>query len=192
MSRNTMRICWLGLVIMIAGCNGKSEEAKEEQTTNKSPQTLIAVIDLNVVAHEIGAQDKIDRSVMDKKAELANRMADYEMKLSGEPADQEMAIKRQAQLAQTQLLAHRAQLKQQLLAQIRPVAYLAAQERGMEIVLTAAQVYAAGPNVDITQDVVKRIQIINQSTENGSSAGLEESPVRLAELPAGGGDFQPQ
>ncbi len=192
MSRNTMRICWLGLVIMIAGCNGKSEEAKEEQTTNKSPQTLIAVIDLNVVAHEIGAQDKIDRSVMDKKAELANRMADYEMKLSGEPADQEMAIKRQAQLAQTQLLAHRAQLKQQLLAQIRPVAYLAAQERGMEIVLTAAQVYAAGPNVDITQDVVKRIQTINQSTENGSSAGLEESPVRLAELPAGGGDFQPQ
>ena len=192
MSRNTMRICWLGLVIMIAGCNGKSEEAKEEQPTNKSPQTLIAVIDLNVVAHEIGAQDKIDRSVMDKKAELANRMADYEMKLSGEPADQEMAIKRQAQLAQTQLLAHRAQLKQQLLAQIRPVAYLAAQERGMEIVLTAAQVYAAGPNVDITQDVVKRIQTINQSTENGSSAGLEESPVRLAELPAGGGDFQPQ
>lgn len=192
MSRNTMRICWLGLVIMIAGCNGKSEEAKEEQTTNKSPQTLIAVIDLNVVAHEIGAQDKIDRSVMDKKAELANRMADYEIKLSGEPADQEMAIKRQAQLAQTQLLAHRAQLKQQLLAQIRPVAYLAAQERGMEIVLTAAQVYAAGPNVDITQDVVKRIQTINRSTENGSSAGLEESPVRLAELPAGGGDFQPQ
>ena len=192
MSRNTMRICWLGLVIMIAGCNGKSEEAKEEQTTNKSPQTLIAVIDLNVVAHEIGAQDKIDRSVMDKKAELANRMADYEIKLSGEPADQEMAIKRQAQLAQTQLLAHRAQLKQQLLAQIRPVAYLAAQERGMEIVLTAAQVYAAGPNVDITQDVVKRIQTINRSTENGSSAGLEESPVRLAELPGGGGDFQPQ
>ena len=192
MSRNTMRICWLGLVIMIAGCNGKSEEAKEEQTTNKSPQTLIAVIDLNVVAHEIGAQDKIDRSVMDKKAELANRMADYEIKLSGEPADQEMAIKRQAQLAQTQLLAHRAQLKQQLLAQIRPVAYLAAQERGMEIVLTAAQVYAAGPNVDITQDVVKRIQSINQSTENGSSAALEESPVRLAELPGGGGDFQPQ
>ena len=79
-----------------------------------------------------------------------------------------------------------------MLAQIRPVAYLAAQERGMEIVLTAAQVYAAGPNVDITQDVVKRIQTINRSTENGSSAGLEESPVRLAELPAGGGDFQPQ
>ena len=192
MSRNTMRTCWLGLVIIIAGCNGKSEEVKEEQTTKKSSQALIAVIDLNVVAQEIGAQDKIDRSVTDKKAELANRMADYETKLSGPPADQEMAIKRQAQLAQTQLLAHHAQLKQQLLDQIRPVAYLAAQERGMEIVLTAAQVYAAGPNVDITQDVVKRIQTINRSTENGSSAGLEESPVRLAELPAGGGDFQPQ
>lgn len=192
MSRITMRTCWLGLVIVIAGCNGQPEEAKEEQAPEKSPQALIAVIDLNVVAHEIGAQDKIDRSVTEKKAELANRMADYEKKFSGEPADQEMAIKRQAQLAQTQLLAHRAQLKQQLLAQIRPVAYLAAQEKGMEIVLTAAQVYAAGPNVDITQDVVKRIQTINKSTENGSSAGLEEPPVRLAELPGGGGDFQPQ
>ncbi len=192
MSRNTKRTCWLGLVILVAGCNAKPEEAKMPDEVETSAQALIAVIDLNVVAQEIGAQEKIDRSLTDKKAELANRVTDYETNFRGESSGQEDAIKRQAQLAQTQLLAHHAQLKQQLLAQIRPVAYLAAQERGMEIVLTAAQVYAAGPNVDITQDVVKRIQRMNQLGDEEKSVDLKESPVRVAELPSGGGDFQPQ
>ena len=173
-------------------CNAKPEEAKMPDEVETSAQALIAVIDLNVVAQEIGAQEKIDRSLTDKKAELANRVTDYETNFRGESSGQEDAIKRQAQLAQTQLLAHHAQLKQQLLAQIRPVAYLAAQERGMEIVLTAAQVYAAGPNVDITQDVVKRIQRMNQLGDEEKSVDLKESPVRVAELPSGGGDFQHQ
>ena len=211
MSQNTKLICLLCCLVVLAGCQGqKSEDDSQAAATNLTPE-LIAVIDLNVVAQEIGAQTKIDLSLKQKeaellkkfnglKAELGRRVSDFQA-ANGDLNDHqqneldEMATKNQstltlqAQAAQSQLLAHHAQLKQKLLAQIRPVAYNVAQEKGMQIVLTVGQVYAAGPNVDITQDVVKRVQAINDSAAEYKIA--EEPPTRVAKLP-GGGEFMPR
>ena len=212
MSRNLYRVCVLCTLVTMAGCQKKAEQNDTEAAAiPAAKQDLIAVIDLNLVAEEIGAQAKIDRSLKEKeqellkkfnglKAELGRKVADLQKpsqdlndqrqnQLDAMTAQNQDMLTLQAQAAQSQLLAYHTQLKQKLLSQIRPVAYQVVQEKGMQIVLTVGQVYAAGPNVDITQDVVKRIQTINQSASKGPAPG--EPVTQVASLP-GGGEFMPR
>jgi Skp family chaperone for outer membrane proteins len=214
MSHDRFRIIGiLGFLLLMAGCNRQNDNAEEQAASKPQPlQELIAVIDLNVVAQEIGAQAKIDRSLKEKeqelleqfnglREELGRRVTDLQqagqdlndqqkIRLQSLTAENRNKLTLQAQAAQSQLLAHHSQLKQKLLAQIRPVAYSVAQEKGMQIVLTVGQVYAAGPNVDITQDVVKRIQTLNKSAATEMPGGGTDGQ-RVAVLP-GGGDFMPR
>lgn len=212
MSRFSNLTSLLCFVLICAGCNKQEkEESKAETSLEPAAAEFIAVIDLNVVAQEIGAQTKIDLSLKQKeeellrnynglKAELGRKVADHgtaggdlndqqQNRLDQLNAENQNTLTLQAQAAQSQLIAYHGQLKQKLLAEIRPVAYTVAKEKGMQIVLTVGQVYAAGPNVNITQDVVKRIQAINKSSALSQSA--DEPPVRISELP-GGGEFVPR
>lgn len=213
MSRFSNLTCLLCIALAVAGCNKKEKEDTDKAAAVAAPASsdLIAVIDLNVVAQEIGAQAKIDVSLKNKEQELLSRFNGLKTELERKVADLKMnsdnlndqqqneldqltvenqnKLTLQAQAAQSQLVAHHSQLKQKLLAEIRPVAYQVAQEKGMQIVLTVGQVYAAGPNVNITNDVVKRIREINESA--AAMAEPAEAPPRYAELP-GGGEFTPR
>jgi len=205
--------CLLCLMVAVSGCNKK--EKKEESKSAEAPATiaseLIAVIDLNRVAQEIGAQAKIDLSLKNKEQELLTRFNGLKAELSRRVTElksgksdlndqkqnelDQMTVEHQnkltlqAQVAQSQLLAHHSGLKQKLLSDIRPVAYQVARDKGMQIVLTVGQVYAAGPQVNITSDVVTRIKEINE--KNAVSQKSEPETPRVAVLPHGG-EFTPR
>ena len=211
MSRSLNLICLLCLAVAISGCNKKDKEETTEAAIFAPPKDLIAVIDLNVVAEEIGAQTKIDFLLKKKEEELINRFNGLKEELrrkvdSLSTANQDLNDQKQnaldeltaenqnmltleMQAAQTQLVAFHSQLKQKLLGEIRPVAYQVAQEKGMQIVLTVGQVYAAGPNVNITYDVAKRIKKNNEASAANEKPAKQ--PPRVAELP-GGGEFTPR
>ncbi len=211
MSRLFNLICLLCMAVVVTGCNKQEKKVSEATTIETTPKDLIAVIDLNVVAQEIGAQTKIDLSLKQKEEELLSRFNGLQAELGRKvallksenkdlndqaqneldqlTAENQGKLTLQAQAAQSQLLAFHSGLKQKLLSQIRPVAYQVAQEKGMQIVLTVGQVYAAGPNVNITHDVVKRIKEINESV--AAKQPQQEKPNRVANLP-GGGEFTPR
>ena len=194
------------------GCNKKEAVQAPATETKVDVNDLVAVIDLNLVAQEIGAQAKIDVSVNEReeafskqlnglKEELGRRVEELQSTVATD-SDEESKTKLQtlirdnnnklalqSQAFQTQLLGHRAQLQQKLLNDIRPVAYNIAQAKGMQIVLTVGQVYAAGPNVDITQDVIKRIKEINDSTATSQPT---KGPVAHSAALPGGGEFVPR
>lgn len=211
MSRLFNLICLLCMAVVVTGCNKQEKKVSEATTIETTPKDLIAVIDLNVVAQEIGAQTKIDLSLKQKEEELLSRFNGLQAELGRKvallksenkdlndqaqneldqlTAENQGKLTLQAQAAQSQLLAFHSGLKQKLLSQIRPVAFQVAQEKGMQIVLTVGQVYAAGPNVNITHDVVKRIKEINESV--AAKQPQQEKPNRVANLP-GGGEFTPR
>ena len=196
------------------GCNGKKEKEMEEKSASvvTDASDLIAVIDLNAVAREIGASTKIDLALKKHeeelvsqfnglKAELGRRVGELQSanddlndqkqnQLDELTADNSAKLTMQAQAAQTQLSTHHSKLKQQLLNQIRPVAYEVAKERGMQLVLTVSQVYAAGPEVNITEEVIKRIKHINDSAQS-KAVSKQEVPRVAVKLP-GGGEFMPR
>ncbi len=194
------------------GCNKKEAVQAPATETKVDVNDLVAVIDLNLVAQEIGAQAKIDVSVNEReeafskqlnglKEELGRRVEtlqstvttdsdeESKAKLQSLIRDNNNKLALQSQAFQTQLLGHRSQLQQKLLNDIRPVAYNIAQAKGMQIVLTVGQVYAAGPNVDITQDVIKRIKEINESTAKSQPT---KGPVAHIGARPGGGEFMPR
>ncbi len=216
-----VRDCWIiGLVMVTAGLSGCGKTPDAQVATGPEPgapathcMDAIAVIDLNVVAEEIGARRKITESLKQREAELVHQLNGFrdelgrrvtEIKTQSDSdlndqnqsdldktlAENEAKISLQAQAAQTQLAAHHARLKLQLLNQVRPVAFQVAQSRGLSIVMTTSQVYAVAPERDITQEVIQAIQQLNDS--NLSQAPPPRDPgIRLAEMP-GGGEFMPR
>lgn len=189
MNRNIGYVGFLIGIVGLLGCN--AEEKTEEASAANEPIAaveMIAVIDLNIVAQEIGAQEKIDFAMRTKKEELESRLD----KIKLDEADVEKREALQAQAIQSQLLAHHTQLKQQFLSQVRPVALAVAQDQGMQIVMTTAQVYASGPGNNITQAVVKQIKELNRNLPQEIGADTQSPKVELAELPHGNGEFIPR
>ncbi len=208
-------LTWIALIYLLAalpGCRQSNTAQARFESDAASPLDLIAVIDLNVVAQEIGARDKINFALQQRENELIDELdqlksdlnqqrqsiqAEYGQDLNQQQqseldrllTEHQQKIGLQVQAAQSQLVTQQAQLKVKLLAEIRPVAYQIAQENGMQIVLTSSQVYVAGPNVDITQQVIQRIKQINAGSDSTSRS--EPPTMRVAEMP-GGGDFMPR
>ncbi|MGI9516534.1 MAG: OmpH family outer membrane protein [Pirellulaceae bacterium] len=198
-------------VLICCGCNSK--QVAEPAESPSADQELIAVIDLNLVAEEIGARTKIDMA-LDKrekellaqfnglKSELTRRETDLQDSFNDDlnddqqneldhlRAENQSKLNLQAQTASTRLAEFHAQLKQKLLNDIRPVAYQVAQDQGMKIVLTVGQVYAAGPNVDITQAVIKHIQSVNAANPETTNISPRGPVARVGDMP-GGGEFVP-
>lgn len=203
---------WLlsGLLICF-GCNSKQVAAPAESPS--ADQELIAVIDLNLVAEEIGARTKIDVALDKREQELLAQFNGLQLELTRREADlrdsfnedlkddqqneldrlraeNQSKLNLQAQTASTRLAEFHTQLKQKLLNDIRPVAYQVAQDEGMKIVLTVGQVYAAGPNVDITQAVIKHIQAVNAANPETTDVTPRGPDDRIGLMP-GGGEFVP-
>ena len=107
---------------------------------------------------------ELDRREINLRDSFSDDLNDDEQnELDQLRAENQSKLNIEAQAASTRLTAFHAQLKQKLLNDIRPIAYQVAQDQGMSLVLTVSQVYAAGPNVDITEAVIKRIQAINEA-----------------------------
>lgn len=202
----------LGCRQKVASSNDKNDAAGSTQSTS-SANDAIAVIDLNVVAEEIGARQKINDSLRVRETELSNQLSSFQEDLEGkleayrsglsaESSEQDKAklnemllqnrslVAKQAQAAQAQLAGYHASLNQTLFDQVRPVAFQVARSRGLSIVMTTNQVYAASPERDITHQVVEEIQRLNSTGEAAVSAVVEAPETRVAELP-GGGQFMP-
>lgn len=189
MNRNIGYVGIFLCLISLLGCNVEEKTEEASAAPDQAlPVDMIAVIDLNVVAHEIGAQEKIDRAMQTKKRDLENRLST--VKLAESDFQKREAL--QAQALQSQLLAHHAKLKQQFLSQVRPIALAVAQDQGMQIVMTTAQVYATGPGNDITQAVVKQILELNQFSPADVGVASESPAVKVVELPHGNGEFIPR
>lgn len=181
MNRNIGHVGLILCVFSLLGCNAEEKTdkaaAKDEQAP---PVEVIAVIDLNIVAQEIGAQEKIDFAMRTKKEELEARLGNEKRE-----ALQDQAI-------QSQLLAHHTKLKQQFLSQVRPIALAVAQDQGMQMVMTTAQVYATVPGNDITQAVVRQIRVLNQTPPQNLGSESQPPKAKLAQLPHGNGEFIPR
>lgn len=193
---------------LLTACSNNPEAVVE---SDKSTSTDIAVVDINEVARRIGAMEIIQQSMIDLEMELKTKLSQYRSDLDQEYEDQRTkysddlndqaqgeldsllvkhrnSFAEQSKLAQNQLAAHHNQLKKKLLNQVRPVAYEIANKKGMSVVMTTSQVYAAGPSSDITEAVAKRINEMN--SENGTE-NQEREGKRVADLP-GGGAFLPR
>ena len=206
-----------GLGLTIFGCSGGQQTGESNEETAPSPASSnwsdacqIAVIDINEVARQIGAMDKINASMGRMESELNGQLATYQETLDkrleeekqkfdtdlnerqqGELdallASRQRSLQQQTQLAGSQLAAHHNQLKLKLLNEIRPIAFEVARKRGMNLVVTTQQVYAARPEADITAEVVERIKQVNAHSDSREQSA---PATRVAELP-GGGAFKP-
>ena len=193
---------------LLTACSNNPETVVE---SNGSSNTDIAVVDINEIARQIGAMEIIQQSMIDLEMELKTKLSQYKSDLDQEYQDRRKeysddlndqaqdeldsllvkhrgSFSEQSMLAQNQLAAHHNQLKKKLLNQVRPVAYEIANKKGMSVVMTTSQVYAAGPSSDITEAVAKRINELN----SGNSAEKQaREGKRVADLP-GGGAFLPR
>lgn len=218
MFRTNWFLCLVVTTLVLGGC--KQKAAPTETTADPVGTTsaaglsdAIAVIDLNVVAEEIGARQKINESLKKRETELVGqisglrdeldrRTVEVKAKLDGDMNQQSQGdldkmlyenqakVELQAQAAQAQLTTHHGLLKKKLLDQIRPVAYQVAKSHGLSIVMTTSQVYAASPERDITQEVIREILRINEA-ESTALTTVKDPGIRVADMP-GGGDFLPR
>ena len=201
-------LCTIGLCVVGCGRGHKQVAEKPANVESFATSEKVAVIDINEVARQIGAMDKIRKSMAEFEAQLKTKLDGFKNELdlqyqdeqarrnedlnnhnSGELEDllakHQQAIGQQALLAENQLANHHNQLKLKLINQIRPIAFDIAKEQGMAMVLTTSQIYAAGPEADITKAVADRINKMNSSQEK-----TDDQIPRVANLP-GGGEFKP-
>lgn len=215
------------LILFESGCRkGSVEQPEVAGADNEAKQAAvaakgdccsdgIAVIDLSVLANEIGATELINESIQKREQELIGKLKEFRVELEERVAefqgknpedaegdkgglDQLLAenkarLAMQAQAAQSQLATHLATLQQKLFDDVRPVAWRIAQSRGLSVVMTTNQIYAALPERDITQAVVEEIRRINAENPEKSltGSGKLEGASRFAEMP-GGGSFLPR
>ncbi len=222
----------LGVVVMLAlldiGCRqgtveqpdvaGTKNEGSSSSAAAKSDPCCadgIAVIDLGVLANEIGATELINESIQKREQELLGKLDEFRNELEDRVAgfkeknpeseegdggdldkllaDNKARLALQAQAAQSHLATHLATLQQKLFDDVRPVAWRIAKSRGLSVVMTTSQIYAALPERDITQAVVEEIRRINAANadKNSTDKGQTPSGTRFAEMP-GGGSFLPR
>jgi len=207
--RSTILLLSAAVVLLSFGCNRTGHSVSQSDPPQDPPQPaeLIAVIDINEVARQIGAMDEIRQSLAEYQSDLTSKLNSFKDELNQQYLDEQerrtddlnahesgeldemlakhqRAISQQALLAENQLAKHHNQLTNRLIDQIRPVAFEIASEQGMQVVLTTAQIYAAGPQTDITQAVAQRM---NQ--QKAKSDEKKAAAPRVAELP-GGGEFR--
>lgn len=211
-------LCLVSTLCVPCGCKQKTASTEVPADSGGAATATgfsdaIAVIDLNLVAEEIGARQKINESLIKREVELVGqinglrdelerRATEVKARLDGDMNQQSQSdldkmlvenqakVDLQAQAAQAQLTTHHAMLKKQLLDQVRPVAFQVARTHGLSIVMTTSQVYAASPERDITQEVIREINRLNQAELTPMTSG-EDPGIRVADMP-GGGDFLPR
>ncbi len=217
MTCKPMLVPLLIVLLPLAGCGRKTDN---RSVTEAGPPPgfasipdRVAVIDLNIVAEEIGARRKITESLKRRELELMGQLdgfrdelvrradevkASYGSDLNDQRqteldqllSENDSKVALQAQAAQVQLASYHAQLKLKLLNEVRPVAWQVAESHDMSIVMTTSQVYAVSPERDITREVIEEIRKRN-TTESTSLLAPADGGIRVAEMP-GGGEFLPR
>ena len=200
--------------LFAVGCSHKAADVPATKVAESVKPTSatafsIAVIDLDRVADGIGAVDKMrvalqqfeQKTVADLQQSCATLFGESvpagsnfaEFDKSAAPlidrlsAEQQKEFAKHLRMAQNQLLARQKQVRDDFLNEVRPYAFQIARDQGCQLVLTTDQVYVATEQVDITDEVVRRISAINAAaaTGNSSAATTASPPAKLAS----GGSF---
>ena len=213
MLRTTTAV-FLSISLLSLGCRPESSSqtaSPPDQVATVSKST-IAVIDLSRLADGIGATEKIrdavhqaeqdlvrslvqdnpDVAATDAVQSLTDFTALAREKIEDLPAEKKQALAEETQAAQALLLQRQLELREQFQKQVSTVAFEVARERGFDMVLTTAQVFATTADHDITAGVIERIKQRNAGTAGNSSTGQPAKPqspaATTAKLP-GGGNF---
>ncbi len=166
-------------------------------------QWNVAVIDVNLISKEVGLLAAVQASLKNKQQEVTDRLGIMELGYKGKleeakkrygetlTAEQQKEIEEVTRGFNTSLLragdagrkeiaAFENQLKLHIVEEIRPIAYQIARERGFSIVLTTQQIFAAGPDVNLTATVIERYKATHP----------QAAPTKPEQIISRGGEFK--
>lgn len=206
-------ICLLVVSIIFHGCSRQqsaqeSNESDSNGSKSDSSKASIAVIDLDLVAKELGASQTLDKLVAEREKELdelvmLNREAfrqeylklqqkfgdtpssDQLLQLSDLQDKHNQSIVQQIKESRIKLINYRNQVSIKFMEEVKPIAYEKAQARGLTIVLSKGQFFIADSQIDITKDVIDEIKQINAKANAVSLPPLPTND-RTARIPDGG------
>ena len=205
-------------ILALAGCS-KSQTSEQTESLESTPQSSasdstnvasFAVIDLDLVAVELGATKTVNNMVDEHRAELNMRLLqiedghkkEYELMAArfGENPTEEQKI-RLAKLEYSHAIAlqqhdrdnniklatFRNQMSSKFMEEVKPIAHKIACKHGFNIVLSKGQFYVGDGKLDITSEVIEEIKRINAEAVIHPPSDSED---RFVEIP-NGGNFQP-
>ena len=206
-------------LVCLTGCWSRGTSSAPSSTANSTPPAPcpVAVIDLDRVARDIGAIDKIRAALAQSEttmvAELQQATAPF---FGGQPIaaqsfsdfdrvaaplveklsdEQQKAFVKNIRAAQSQFAIRQQQLRIDFLNEVRPCAYQIARDQGCQLVLSTDQVYVATEQVDITSDVIRKIAEINAAAQASAGGAASANPGGAQHPPpklASGGSFKVQ
>lgn len=171
-------------LVAVAGCGNAAEgEATESEAGEGKNRGGVAVVDLDVLAKELGKQDEIDRLLKHKRLEysqhLATLQAKYEKHIAAKTKEygetpnvdqirvlntikQTAVIKygQEKQAVRIGIQQYRLELVKELRSQVAPIAEKIAEERGFDVVIPndKSLLLSVRPKADITKDVIARMK----------------------------------
>lgn len=205
-------ICLLALIGCSKSQDSDNTESKKAPTqSNTNIVASIAVINLDTVAIELGATSLVEKLVDQKEKDLnqeifllrdghQNELEKMEQRFGANPTTEQLAelnklkenqaisLQKKLRECQLDLLQFQNQKNSQFMEEVKPIAYKKARERGLSIVLSTGQFYAADKQVDITDDVIKEIKHINENAFKQQPSDNDGRSVRVPD----GGKFQPR
>ncbi|MCA9263451.1 MAG: OmpH family outer membrane protein [Planctomycetales bacterium] len=174
MKRSWMVGMGTALLVGVTGC-GKIGGGGAQSGT-------VAVIDLDVIASQLGSQQAIAESITKQQESLNNQLVELARSYSAQISEQQRVLadnpnqesevqlagwQRQAEVqlnqakrqAQSDVVRYRAQLVNDFREQVRPVARQVADARGLSIIVTKndSVVFDYGSAVDITNEVLEQL-----------------------------------
>ena len=203
MSRTTHIVAVLGLLLVATiGC---SKFTGGDNATNTNGQGNVAIIDLDMVAKQLGYDTQIAGAIQQQKSSLQKQLgvikANFEQELTktknqiGESPTPEQAkqfqqsnlvanqkFSQEAKKANLLLNRYSAQVIQQFRNTVKTTARQVAADKGLSIILTKNDiVFDYDMAVDITDAVIERMRAEQSSNTNNQStptdAGTVDSPT---------------
>ncbi len=199
-------------LLLVTGCFSGSTDtrattSKETSEAATTPPCSIAVIDLDRVAVGIGAVEKMRIALQQLEQKTVAELQQSSVALFGDSAptganfmefdksaaplveglsaENQKEFAKSIRNAQGEMLVRQKQLRDDFLNEVRPYAFQIARDQGCQLVLTTDQVYVATEQVDITDEVVRRITEINAAAASSQSSASAAPPAKLAS----GGSF---
>lgn len=188
--------------VLCTGCNQSSPIASPA-VSQSAPASGVAVIDLDVIAKQLGSDKQMAQAMQHRQAKLNEQLtglakayvgqleaqrkkleqeeaAGVQLAQYQQQANQNLGVaKRQAQQDLTQ---HRGRLVKQFRDAVRPAARAIASERGYTMIVTRQDslLFDYLPDADITQAVIERLRAQSSQGRSKSASDSNSSQATTA------------